>query len=116
MFSEIKRVLKRNGVCYLSTPHMSIFCTLLDPAYWIVGHRHYTQCAIIQFITQQKLYLSDIRLAGGWWEIGNLLNLYISKWLFKRPIFLKNYFENKLDHEYYNNNGFTNIYTKFRKV
>ena len=41
MFSEINRVLKNNGVFYLSTPFSNLFSDILDPAWWLIGHRHY---------------------------------------------------------------------------
>ena len=49
MLKEIKRVLKPGGNLYLSTQHNNLFSTLLDPAWWLIGHRHYS---IKQLITE----------------------------------------------------------------
>lgn len=38
---EIYRVLKPGGVLILTTPHANWFSTILDPAWWVIGHRHY---------------------------------------------------------------------------
>lgn len=38
---EIFRVLKPGGKLVLTTPHANWFSTLLDPAWWVIGHRHY---------------------------------------------------------------------------
>lgn len=53
MFREISRVLKRGGACYISTPHRFIISTLLDPAFWLTGHRHYTVGSIIAYVRGQ---------------------------------------------------------------
>lgn len=38
---EINRVLKKGGFLFLTTMSNNFFSNLLDPAYWLVGHRHY---------------------------------------------------------------------------
>lgn len=43
MFTEVARVLRSGGVFYLSTPHASFFSNILDPAWWLIGHRHYSR-------------------------------------------------------------------------
>jgi ubiquinone/menaquinone biosynthesis C-methylase UbiE len=116
MFSEISRVLKRGGICYLSTPHRSFIGTLMDPAYWFIGHRHYHVSAIASFARKADMNVDHIRCAGGLWEILWMLNLYISKWVFRRKPFFIEYFERRLDAEYRNIDGFTNIYCRFQKL
>jgi hypothetical protein len=54
-------------------------------------------------------------IKGGWWEILSINMLYICKWIFRKPLFFKEYFEKKLDIEYKEGNGFTNIFIKFIK-
>jgi|GEM_PF-6068616 len=49
MFSEARRVLKPHGSFYLSTPYKGFFSTLLDPAWWLIGHRHYNESAMELF-------------------------------------------------------------------
>lgn len=39
---EINRVLKPGGYLFLTTMSKNFWSNLLDPAYWLVGHRHYT--------------------------------------------------------------------------
>ncbi|MBI4743980.1 MAG: class I SAM-dependent methyltransferase [Actinobacteria bacterium] len=41
-FLETRRVLKREGEFYLSTPHKTFWSCILDPAWWLTGHRHYS--------------------------------------------------------------------------
>ena len=42
LFAEIARALRPGGVVYLSTPFASVRAAAFDPAFWLIGHRHYT--------------------------------------------------------------------------
>jgi len=116
MFMEIARVLKKGGICYLSTPNKSFIGTLFDPAYWLIGHRHYSKKYIRELTSKTRFTLHDMRVMGGWWEIISLLDLYISKWIFQRVPFFEKAITNKLDREYKKSSGFTNIFCRMQKV
>jgi ubiquinone/menaquinone biosynthesis C-methylase UbiE len=116
MFSEMARVLKTNGICYLSTPHRSFISVFFDPAYWLIGHRHYRREDIASFATKAHFLINNIRVMGGWWEVISLLDLYISKWIFQRPPFFQDYVSRELDKEYGKPFGFTNIFCRLRKI
>lgn len=115
MFSEVNRVLKKGGIFYLSTPHRAFISTLLDPAWWIIGHRHYKREYLENIAKQSGFSVEQCVIRGGWWEVCWLLNLYISKWLFRRKPFYERYFNNKLTLEHIKKVGFTNIYFRFKK-
>lgn len=115
MFLEIARVLKKDGICYLSTPHRSFFGTLFDPAFWLIGHRHYSK-AHIRKLAMTRFKIHDMRVMGGWWEIISLLDLYISKWIFQRVPFFEKVITRKLDREYEKSSGFTNIFLRMQKI
>ncbi|OGG11319.1 hypothetical protein A2Z00_02485 [Candidatus Gottesmanbacteria bacterium RBG_13_45_10] len=116
MFLEISRVLKKGGICYISTPHRAFVSTLLDPAFWLIGHRHYPIRSVILYAQKAGMKVDRIQCAGAWWETLWILNLYISKWIFRRPPFFAKYFERQLDAEYEKESGFTNIYCRMRKI
>lgn len=40
-FREISRILKSDGSLFLSTPNRTFWSCILDPAWWLIGHRHY---------------------------------------------------------------------------
>ncbi len=66
MLKEISRVLKRGGAVYLSTPYRSFLGTVLDPAWWLIKHRHYTKQKIRSIIeTNTRLKLTEIQVRGG---------------------------------------------------
>lgn len=115
MFSEVARVLKPGGVFYLSTPNRSPLSTVLDPAWWLIGHRHYTKSELISFAKSAGFSASKITIRGGMWEVLWLLNLYISKWVFHRTPIQEQWFNTALTNEYLSGEGFTNIFLKFIK-
>jgi 2-polyprenyl-3-methyl-5-hydroxy-6-metoxy-1,4-benzoquinol methylase len=116
MFSEVNRVLKNNGVFYLSTPFNSFFSNIFDPAWWLIGHRHYKKNDLINFAESNGFKIEKIILNGGIWEILGINNLYIAKWIFRRTPFFEKFFNEKQDKEYKKQKGFTNIFIKFKKI
>lgn len=116
MFSEINRVLRPKGKLYLSTPFKSWPSRLFDPAWWLIGHRHYTREQLSEFgkMTGFKLLKSNIK--GEWWEIFGILNMYISKWVLRRHPVFENIFMKKINKEYQSNDGFVDIFVQFQKI
>lgn len=117
MLAEVARVLRPGGAFYLSTPHRSFFTNLLDPAWWLVGHRHYSSKQLEEFANDTAiLRVESVKIRGGWWSLVNILNLYISKWIFRRKPFLESFLNEMENAEYANEDaGFSNIFMKFRK-
>lgn len=116
MFAEVARVLKKGGSFYLSTPHLSLWATLLDPAWWLLGHRHYSAFQLRRLARQASLETVTVLIRGGWWTVGSVINMYISKWLFRRPMFFGERFVSGEHLEYIGpKKGFANIFVKFQK-
>jgi len=111
-FAEVRRVLKEGGAFYLSTPYASLVASALDPAWWLIAHRHYALDSIRAFARQSNLRVEVLRVVGGWWDLISLWNLYVSKWILRRSPLLQARLNRKLDMEYERNNGFTTIFTK----
>ena len=116
LFSEVARVLKRDGVFYLSTPHNTFFTNFLDPAWLIAGHRHYSENVLEKFAVKHSFRKESAVTLGGWWSLFYILNFYISKWIFRRKPFFDKKFKNEEDIEYMAKKGFANIFIKFRKI
>lgn len=115
MFSEIFRVLKPGGYFFCSTQHANFFCTVLDPAWWLVGHRHYRTKTLIRLIEASGLKVKKAYVKGRIFNILYTLNLYISKWIFRRDLFYKKFFCNKLTDEFFSANGYADIILKCKK-
>lgn len=114
MFSEINRVLKKNGVLYLSTPFASIISKYFDPAFYLIGHRHYSKKQLQSFADNNQLKIVKMRTIGTFWEFINLYNLYFSKWVLRREKIFENFIISKVLKDLKNEKtqGFMNIFIK----
>lgn len=114
-FKEISRVLKIKGKLLLTTPFNDIRSKLLDPAWWFIGHRHYSIKDLEKFSKKINFRRIDYEICGGFWSMLGLLNLYISKWIFKRKRFFENYFYKKELSEMERSKGWMNLMVKYQK-
>lgn len=115
MFDEVHRVLKKGGVFYLSTPHDDARAKFLDPAWWLIGHRHYSLETLGSYFNK-KFTLQKSMVKGGWWLTFSLLNMYVTKWILRRKMFFEKLFQENTDKEYGAAvQGWANIFIKVRK-
>jgi len=115
-FSDVLKILRPKGVFYLSTPYNHILSKLFDPAWYFLGHRHYGILDINKIVDYSKFELKKISIKGAWWDALSLYNLYISKWIFRRDLFLKHFFTSRLNDEYKSKKGFISLFLKFKKI
>lgn len=114
-FAEINRVLKKDGVLYLTTPFNSFWSTFFDPAWWLIRHRHYSHNNLKMIAKNNGFVEIKYKVGGKWWSLLGLLNMYICKWVFKKEKIFKYFFDKKETEEFVNKNGFMNIFIYFRK-
>jgi len=115
MFKEVNRVLKKNGVFYLSTPYDSFWSKYFDPAWWLISHRHYSKENLISLGRINNLVPKEIYIKGKYWSLIGLLNMYFSKWFLRRGPLFSNYSDKKEDQEYKINSGFMGVFLKYEK-
>jgi 2-polyprenyl-3-methyl-5-hydroxy-6-metoxy-1,4-benzoquinol methylase len=115
MFAEANRVLKKNGVFYLSTPFNYFFSNILDPAWWLIGHRHYSLNDLHKFAKNNNFKILKTKVVGGWWTLISTIDLYVSKWILRRNKLFTVFWDAKEDQEFFDN-GFVNIFIKFKKT
>lgn len=115
MFQEVRRVLRPGGVFYMSTPSAALSSRVLDPAWWLIGHRHYHEKDLKKFAQEAGFKGATLFQQGGWWEIASWWNLYIAKWIFRRSPFCGALFDGRIDQEFPMKvgNGFVNVFAKF---
>ncbi len=118
---EINRVLKDKGTLFLSTPHRTFWSCMLDPAWMLVGHRHYSVKNLSSITKQSGFELEKIEYGGGFWELLSMILLYLSKWVFGREVPFKGWFESRRYKEYMPDNnrsstGFATVFVRARKV
>ena len=115
LFNEMFRVLKEGGKIFLSTPYASKISMVTDPAYWLIGHRHYSIKKLIQFGSDVGLLTKSVQIKGRVYEIVALFNLYLSKWIFRRSPFFENIIDKKINEEY-KGSGYMTIFIDYQKV
>ena len=109
---EISRVLRPGGVLYLSTPHAALLPKLTDPAWWLIGHRHYSRERLARLRPGGRASRwSGSRRRGRSWEIVQTLDLYVAKWIFRRRPFFEAAIARKVDTEW-ERPGFSNLFLR----
>lgn len=114
-FQEINRILKLGGCLFLSTPNKVFWSCVLDPAWWLVGHRHYNINELRQIFQNTNFEVVKIEYGGGFYELFSMILLYIFKWSLRREMPFKKWFDKKRDMEFSKGTGFTNIFIEARK-
>ena len=114
MFREVARVLKPEGIFYLSTPNNSLPSKLFDPAWWLIGHRHYSLKRLKKFGEDHALDLIKAETKGRFWSIIGTLNMYFCKWILRRKSLFGSFVHEKENLEY-DHPGFVDIFIKFQK-
>ena len=117
MFKEVNRVLRKGGVFYLSTPFNTFFSTVLDPAFWLTNHRHYSKEQLRLLGKTNGFEVQEMYVRGGWWTVINLWNMYISKWILRRRPLFEKYMLDQEDKQFLQKkNGFVGIFVKYIKL
>jgi hypothetical protein len=86
--------------------------TTLDPAWWLIAHRHYSSEDIRAFARGSNFEVQVIGVTGGWWDMLSLWNLYVSKWIFRRNPILQRRLDKNLDREHTKGYGFMTIFSR----
>ncbi len=116
MFKEVARVLKKGGLFYFSTPYNSIASMFFDPAWWLVNHRHYSIKTIKNKVKKTGLSYEKHEIRGGLFTLIGIVNLYVSKWIFRRKPFFESFFSARETMEYQQKKGFVEIFVKLKKA
>lgn len=106
--SEINRVLKPNGTLILTTPSNHIISIILDPAYFLIGHRHYSKSEVTAFLAFHNFTVKEVYYSKG---IFNLLSSNIEaicKLFFNKMPVYPTLWKNKIRSEL-GKNGFSSI-------
>lgn len=111
-FEEARTMLRDGGVLCLSTPNRSLFSNLLDPAWYLMGHRHYSRRDLEQLLSQSGFRIQSVGYGGGSYELIGMIIFYIWKWVFHRPMPFKTWFDAKRDREYRQKKAFATIFVK----
>jgi len=113
-FQQVKRVLRKGGYFYLTTPYDNFISKITDPAWVLFDHRHYSFAKLKDLGNKSGFSLEDIFRSGGYISTMYILNWYITKWIFRRTPFFAKFFENLSTWEYKKRSGFVNVFVKYK--
>lgn len=115
MFSEIYRVLRPGGKLYLTTPNDAPVTVLLDPAWWLVRHRHYSQKHVVLYATTAGFTGLNIYVKGGIYTSLLLVVMYLAKWITRKEPPGYKYLLAKSREEYKLKQGSLSLFLEGRK-
>lgn len=114
-FSEANRVLETNGSLIVSVPNNNYVSRLLDPAYFLIGHRHYAITEIREFMEKAGFEIINVKYGGGLAEALSMILIYFFKHLFDLEVPFKSFFE-QLRNKEYQGKGFSTLFVEAAKT
>jgi ubiquinone/menaquinone biosynthesis C-methylase UbiE len=106
---EIKRVLKPNGHLIISTPNAHLLSILLDPAFFLLDHRHYSEKKLKNLLINSGFKVIKIKKTGGIMRMTTSIIQTVYKHLFKKKFIMPNWLQKKINNEY-TRHGFAEIH------
>jgi SAM-dependent methyltransferase len=116
--SEIRRVLTSCGAFLLSTPNRNFISNIMDPAFFLMGHRHYDVRGIVKLITDIGFSVKQCTIRGRWSTLIATNIFYFNKHVLrKKGGKLHKFFEGKSENEFNSKKtGVANIFIAAKKV
>ncbi len=110
---EICRLLKTDGALVLSTPNDTPITAIMDPAYWLINHRHYKLNDLKKMLENAGFTIECEFTGGGVVELFWIPVFYILLRI-KLAKYIKPMMDKIIDNEY-NKKGFYTIILKCKK-
>lgn len=114
-FSEINRVLKYKGHLIMSTPNNNWLSIIMDPAYFLIGHRHYSITDLRNMLNDNGFEILESHITDGILFLFKSILESISKHLFRKKLILPVWYTKKIDKEYAHG-GFASIHIIAQKI
>ena len=114
VLSEADKVLNTNGLLLVSVPNNHFLIKLLDPAYFLIGHRHYALDGISWLMEKTGFNINEVKYGGGIAEALSMILLYLFKHLFGMEVPFKSFLEYLRNREY-QGKGFATIFIRAHK-
>lgn len=111
---EICRVLDDKGYLIISTPNKHILSIMLDPAYFLIGHRHYSQKELTNMLKKTGFRIKKTFKVGGFFDLSSHVFEMILKHIFKTSFTHPKMLKKKINGEY-KKGGIASLYIIARK-
>jgi len=96
---EISRVLKKNGYLFLATPSKNFWSCLLDPAYFLAGHRHYTKNQLVGMLKKAGFEIERVEQVGSFFSSFYALSFYFFKHILRMKMPTVSWVEKKMEED-----------------
>jgi 2-polyprenyl-3-methyl-5-hydroxy-6-metoxy-1,4-benzoquinol methylase len=114
-FNQINRLIPKDGFVLISVPNSHFLSRILDPAYFLIGHRHYNRIDIQKFMQKTRFEIHAAEYGGGIVEALSVILLYFCKRFLKIEIPFKSAIEYLRDKEY-QTRGFETLFIEAIKT
>lgn len=112
---EINRVLKKGEYLFLSTVNKNFWANLLDPAYFLAGHRHYTQDQLGNMLKDSGFEIEKIEKTGSFFSSFYAISFYIFKHIIRMKMPNISFVERKMEKDI-SSAGYIQIVIRAKKV
>lgn len=112
---EINRVTKKGGYIFLTTMNWNFWSNLLDPGFWLTGHRHYTKSQLQQMLVDAGFKLEKVEITGGFFTAFHAWVFYFFKYILRIDLPKISIIENKFKKDFYTK-GFYQIAIRAKKI
>lgn len=112
---EINRVLKKGGYLFLATVNKNFWSDLLDPAYWLVGHRHYTKDQLEKMLEDSVFKIEKVEKTGSFFSSFYAISFYIFKHVIRIKMPNISFVERRMEKNI-SSPGFIQIVIRAKKV
>ena len=113
---EVKRVLKLNGHLIISTPYAHPLSILMDPAFFLIGHRHYSEKRLRELLSVNNLKIIKVKKTGGLVRITTTLIEYFYKHILRKSYVIPKSIENMIKNEYKSKKAYAQINIVAQKI
>jgi len=111
---EVERVLTAEGYFFLSTANKHLVSDLMDPAFFLVGHRHYRLLELRDLCEKSNFDVLTVEVKGGIILLLHTILFYLFKHILGTSIPRTSFIDNLLTKEY-SRRGLVNTYVIMRK-
>lgn len=113
---NINRVMKKNGVIFISTPALTFRSVLFDLPYVLLGHHHFRISVFRKYLENAGFKVERSEILGRYYVASRVSLLLFYKHFLRRPLPPIVFIEKKQMKEYKQGHGFNELFIRARKV
>lgn len=113
---NINRVMKKNGVIFISTPALTFRSVVFDFPYVLLGHHHFRKSVFKKYLENAGFKVEKSELLGKYFVASRISLLLFYKYFLRRALPPIQFIEKRQLKEYKKGRGFNELFIRARKV